>query len=43
MPTPPAGISEADGTSTPMGVRAGLLELVSQLLTPQQVNDQLWQ
>ncbi|QPN64060.1 DUF6444 domain-containing protein [Synechococcus sp. CBW1004] len=41
MTTPPAGISEADWASTPVGVRAGFLEVLAQLQRQQQENDQL--
>jgi type II secretory pathway pseudopilin PulG len=43
MTTPPAGISEADCTATPVGVRAGFLEVLTQLLRQQQENERLHQ
>jgi transposase len=41
MSTPPAGISQADWSATPLGVRAGFLEFVCQLQIQQQENDPL--
>jgi transposase len=41
MTTPPAGISEADWAATPVGVRAGFLEVLAQLQRQHQENDQL--
>ncbi|QPN61023.1 hypothetical protein H8F24_06845 [Synechococcus sp. CBW1002] len=41
MTTPPAGISEADWAATPVGVKAGFLELVSQCQRQQQEIEQL--
>jgi len=41
MNAPPAGISEADWIATPVGVRAGFLELVSQCQKQQQEIEQL--
>jgi len=41
MITPPAGISEADWTAAPVGVRAGFLEVLAQLQRQQQENEQL--
>ena len=41
MTTPPAGIPEADWAATPVGVKAGFLELVSQCQRQQQEIEQL--
>ncbi|MCT0226129.1 DUF6444 domain-containing protein, partial [Synechococcus sp. CS-1328] len=41
MTTPPAGISEANWAATPVGVKAGFLELVSQCQRQQQEIEQL--
>ena len=43
MRTPPNRILAADWSATPLGVRAGFLELVSQLQSQQQENDLLRQ
>jgi len=41
MTIPPAGISEEDWAATPVGVRAGFLEVLGQLQRQQQENEQL--